>query len=295
MTHLDDGEYGSTVAENGNGLSLSPVLPTSANRWPPRPLQIVSLLDVIKFPAANFALIMQNLTLVYTDALKRTGVVSNDDIKLYDRSVIDALDHSKDVGLALSKMSLERLSEALRKGQMTYEEVKAGVNDVLDRMNDETFSQLFIQIPSEVASYYADDPQFGEQAASRFPKITEDIQEAAKCFAVGRYTACVFHLMRVTEFAVQQLGKRLAINLVGEKNWANILDEVDKAIKVLPIKNSHQKAKRNRLAEASAHLRMVKDAWRNDVMHPKETYTEEEAERVFRNVKDFMVHLATKL
>jgi len=119
---------------------------------------------VIKFPAANFALIMQNLTLVYTDALKRTGVVSNDDIKLYDRSVIDALDHSKDVGLALSKMSLERLSEALRKGQMTYEEVKAGVNDVLDRMNDETFSQLFIQIPSEVASYYADDPQFGEQS-----------------------------------------------------------------------------------------------------------------------------------
>jgi hypothetical protein len=30
-------------------------------------------------------------------------------------------------------------------------------------------------------------------------------------------------------------------------------------------------------------------------MHPKESYSEEEAERVFRNVKDFMVHVATKL
>jgi HEPN domain-containing protein len=101
--------------------------------------------------------------------------------------------------------------------------------------------------------------------------------------------------MRVTESAVQYLGRRLGISLVKEKNWHNILDEVDKAIKALPVKGSRQKAIRNRYAESSAHLRMVKDAWRNDVMHPKETYTEEEAERVFRNVKDFMVHLATKL
>jgi hypothetical protein len=101
--------------------------------------------------------------------------------------------------------------------------------------------------------------------------------------------------MRIMEFAVQHLGTKLGISLVAEKNWANILDQVDKTVKALPTKNSNQKAKRNRFSEASAHLRMVKDAWRNDVMHPKETYTDEEAERVFRNVKDFMVHLATKL
>jgi hypothetical protein len=97
------------------------------------------------------------------------------------------------------------------------------------------------------------------------------------------------------EVATQELGNRLGISLVDEKNWHNILDEVDKAIKKLPTASGHQKAARNRFAESSAHLRMVKDAWRNDVMHPKSTYTDEEAERVFRNVKDFMVHLATKL
>jgi hypothetical protein len=63
----------------------------------------------------------------------------------------------------------------------------------------------------------------------------------------------------------------------------------------MPVTTSRKKVRRNRYAEASAHLRIVKDAWRNDVMHPKESYTEEEAERVFRNVKDFMVHMATKL
>jgi HEPN domain-containing protein len=131
--------------------------------------------------------------------------------------------------------------------------------------------------------------------AKKFPKVTGDIQEAGRCFASGRNTATVFHLMRVMEASVKFLGRRLKIDLVTRKNWGVILDQVDKAIKGLPVRVSRQRARRDRLAEASAHLRMVKDAWRNDVMHPKESYSEEEAERVFRNVKDFMVHVATKL
>ncbi len=164
----------------------------------------------------------------------------------------------------------------------------------MDRIVDELNSHLFLQVSSTRAEYYKDKPQFGPEVADKFPKAITDVQEAGKCFATERYTACVFHLMRVMEIAVQSLGNKLGISQVNEKRWHNILGEVDKAIKALPIGDSQQKATRNRFAEASAHLRMVKDAWRNDVMHPKETYTEEEAERVFRNVKDFMVHLATK-
>jgi|SRR6266850_3392181 len=93
---------------------------------------------------------------------------------------------------------------------------------------------------------------------------------------------------------VQYLGKRLNINLQ-EKVWGKILAEVDTAIGKLPLNTSQQKSVRNKYAEASAQLRMVKDAWRNNVMHPKETYTEEEAERIFRNVKDFMVYLGSKI
>lgn len=58
---------------------------------------------------------------------------------------------------------------------------------------------------------------------------------------------------------------------------------------------ARQKKARNKYAQASVYLENVKNAWRNDVMHPKETYTEEEAERVLRTVKDFMVYLATEL
>jgi hypothetical protein len=203
--------------------------------------------------------------------------------------------YCESLGLHSVVDQMGRVLTAVKDETCTYQNLRDLVPDLTNRLNDDLKRTAFLYVPPARVQFYLDAPQFGQEVADKFPKSVEDIQEAAKCFALARYTATVFHLMRVMEGATQYLGKRLGISLVGEKNWHNILDEVDKAIKAHPAKNSYQKAKRNKLAEASAHLRMVKDAWRNDVMHPKETYTEDEADRVFRNVKDFMVHLATKL
>jgi hypothetical protein len=93
------------------------------------------------------------------------------------------------------------------------------------------------------------------------------------------------------ESAVQEFGQVLGILAVNEKNWQNILDEVNKAIKALPSKGLHTSA----LSEAAANLYSVKLAWRNEVMHPKATYTPEEAKDVFRQVKLFMGNLVEVL
>jgi len=255
----------------------------------------VSLLEVLKFDAQVFVVMMDNLRLVQDiGGLRGSQEVTEQQKLSYTSNLLDALSLCRQIGLNLSSVHLNRLIEQFN-AKPTYQALEAEVQVVIDRIHDELGSFLFLHIPSERVAYFEDVPQFGDQVANKFPKVIADIQDAAKSFGAGLYTACVFHLMRVMEYSTQYLGKRLGISLVHEKNWHNILDEVDKAIKALPTKNSAQKAKRNRLSEASAHLRMVKDAWRNDVMHPKETYTEEEAERVLRNVKDFMVHLATKL
>ena len=94
--------------------------------------------------------------------------------------------------------------------------------------------------------------------------------------------------MRVVEIGVQKLGNKLAVALAEEKNWQNILDEVNKAIKKLDQKAESTK----RFAASAAHLYNVKLAWRNEVMHPKATYTEQEADEIFRHVKTFISDLA---
>lgn len=90
------------------------------------------------------------------------------------------------------------------------------------------------------------------------------------------------------EVGVQKFGTKLGVTLVAEKNWQNILDEINKA-----IKNMDQKAPETKeLAATSANLYSVKLAWRNEVMHPNDTYTLEEADNLIRQVKIFMEQLA---
>jgi hypothetical protein len=150
---------------------------------------------------------------------------------------------------------------------------------------------LFFHLPSTQAEFYEKKELFGASVATRFPNLQADIIEAGNCLALGCATACVFHLMRVMESAVQEFGRVLGILAVDTKNWQNILDEVNKVIKGLPSKGTLTPS----LSEAAANLYSVKLAWRNEVMHPKATYTVREAEDVLRQVKLFMNTLADRI
>lgn len=134
-------------------------------------------------------------------------------------------------------------------------------------------------------------PLLGSEVEAKFPNMSEDIAEAGKCLALERPTAAVFHLMRIMELAVRKLGDELGISLVEEKNWQNILDEVNKAIKAL----DHKQKRTKDLAAAASHLYAVKVAWRNEVMHPKQTYTPEQATAIFDGVRVFVADLAALL
>jgi hypothetical protein len=147
----------------------------------------------------------------------------------------------------------------------------------------------FFYLPTMRANYYDQKELFGVSVNNKFTTIQYDMVEAGNCYAMGRSTACVFHLMRIMEVGVQQFGNKLGVTFVDSKNWQNILDETNKAIRALPPKDAVTKT----MSEISANLYAVKLAWRNEVMHPNVTYTLEEAENLIRQVKLFIGQLAT--
>jgi HEPN domain-containing protein len=260
---------------------------------------------MLQFYAYDFVTALANLAIAHANAAAvgnhdesdrdEKSIISSKDCRVPLSCLNAALTECEKIKLKDSAKLLKRLTQKYSGETETWERLANDSSAAIERMLDELDGLVFVHVPPEVSEFYINDCLFGVAVAKKFPKVTGDIQEAGRCFASGRNTATVFHLMRVMEASVKFLGRRLKIDLVTRKNWGVILDQVDKAIKGLPVRVSRQRARRDRLAEASAHLRMVKDAWRNDVMHPKESYSEEEAERVFRNVKDFMVHVATKL
>lgn len=147
---------------------------------------------------------------------------------------------------------------------------------------------------SDVEFWKQRDPLFGKAVADKLPDMAEDIEESGKCLATQRYTASVFHLMRVMESAVEKFAGLLNIEPIDsrgkDKGWQNFLNEANKAIRLLP-----QDTYAKRLDGISAHLYHVKSAWRNETMHPKATYTREQALAIFAAVKAFVSDLSELL
>jgi hypothetical protein len=163
--------------------------------------------------------------------------------------------------------------------------------------------RLFLSLSPDEAKYYEQtQPLFGAEVQDTFPEIQVDVEEAGKCLALGRYTACVFHLMRVMELGVQRFGRELGVEerLTRENPWGTILNAVNGKLKERYEGNQDQKMTAERKAERDSHaetivyLRNVKNAWRNPTMHPAATYTEEQAKQIFDSVRAFICDFTKK-
>lgn len=220
-----------------------------------------------------------------------TCLIGPDQKKLEDAlRDVEAICHPSRLDLPVTLDYIPAVRDALQSAK-TYADVQGFVGQLRERMHSELKHRLFLFVPPAEGRLYNQKEAFGPDVARKFPKATCDIEHAGDCIAVGQYTAAVFHLMRVMERGLQRLGKKLGIKVTEEKNWQNILDQIDKAVRSLPDNSPQLKSRKQKLAAASAHLSQVKLAWRNPVMHPKADYSPENAAEIYGNVKTFMCHL----
>jgi hypothetical protein len=198
-------------------------------------------------------------------------------------------ENCQEIGLKLAVQAATDYRIELEAGRIkTYSDASEAIVTLDKIITLQLRENLFMSVPADRAAFYAKPQLFGKAVNNRFSACQYDIEESGNCYAAGRGTACAFHLMRVMETAVREFGAALGIALTNEKNWQNILDQVNKTIKTLPAKDSRTVA----LSQAAGHLYNVKVAWRNPTMHPKTTYTLEEAGDLISAVRAFMNELA---
>jgi hypothetical protein len=139
-------------------------------------------------------------------------------------------------------------------------------------------------------------PLFGEAVEKAFPSAVYDIEEAGKCLALQRSTACVVHLMRVLEIGLNRLAAQFGVPFENV-NWQNVIDQIEVKIRnINSVSNgANWKVDEQYYSEAAAHFRFLKNAWRNHAMHVREQYDEPRAEVILNNVRAVMTHLATHL
>lgn len=170
------------------------------------------------------------------------------------------------------------------------------------------FSELsqvkFVYIPPPKAKLLGDLASRWGGIWQRFPVVEQDSRHAAECYSVEQNTACIFHLMRVTEYGLRHIAKKVGVKLTDKgkpqpieyATWDKVIAEIKKQITAARAL-SHGPKKNKKLqfySDAAENLTYVRDVWRNEISHTRKSYNEAEALGVLTRVRDFMALLASK-
>jgi len=231
-------------------------------------------------------------------ARKMSAVIGGDDSLsqeqkqdcLHDAEAAGTLCHR--LGLTLSELLIKRIKDCLTQdAQISLNDIIKLNDELENRMIDEMKSRKFFSIEPDKQQLLVDD-LFGKQVAEAFPSVEQDIKHAGKCLAFEEWTASVFHSMRILEIGLSVLAKDVDVPKVDYRNWESLIQDIETNIKTA---SAGDKIKEQFYSEAALQFRYFKNAWRNHVMHVRDTYDEQRAETIFSHAREFMVHLSAKL
>ena len=258
------------------------------------PGQLWSLLDMLRFYAASFGIVMSNIA--RTNAMIRAFEGVEGDLE-YLRKEIEALleetsAHVMTLPLPLMLIhQFERLEKSVQTAPIG--ELAILLRELHNNVTSELSSRYFLMLSvNERVLYEQQDPPFGEKVQGKFPEAALDIAAASRCHALGEWTACVFHLMRVLEHGLRLIADEVGVN-AAQENWKNVIDQIESKIRAFEqLPKTPEKETRLRfLSGAAAQFRYFKDAWRNHVSHANKNYDEHSASPVWVHVESFMIAL----
>jgi hypothetical protein len=198
----------------------------------------------------------------------------------------------------------DRIENLLKKlvGIVTLDEVAHGLKSIRETIDHELKDRHFYYYPPDKAKKLLSLNSDWQKVHKAFSSTKQDIESAVDCYAVEQNTACIFHLMRVTERGLRALARERGIALAktDELEWANweqIINDIHGSIKAIRIKPKAQ-ARADALEFYDGALmtfRSYKDVYRNSIIHTRNHYDENDALYVLKHVRLFMEKLSARI
>lgn len=199
----------------------------------------------------------------------------------------------KTTGLNLALAYTQRIRWHFAEGPVSGTDMLGFMNQLQERIQDELSQELLFQIPRSNVPFYEQPDLFGVEVSQSFPSALFDIEEAGKCLALARATACVMHLSRVVEVALRSLASEM--RLPSRNDWGKHIDDIQKELEKRYKIAGSRTPDEAFYSEAVSKIDHIRTAWRNPTMHVDRVYTDEIAMDIFLAIKSLMRHLATRL
>jgi len=207
-----------------------------------------------------------------------------------DRRFLEAM------GYAVSVANMDAFRAALTTQPLDGKTIRRAADHLYENLLHELRDSYFLVLSEQEAAWFTNQQPFGEEVAKAFPSAKYDVAEATNCLALGRGTACVFHLARVVESAIRQIAEELNFQIPVNPNWENVIAPFRAELSKPPKDRSVEwNADAAFFASISERVMAIRDAWRNKAVHVEGKYTPDQAEEIWESVRTFMRLMATKL
>jgi hypothetical protein len=230
---------------------------------------------------------------------KTTNIITIRDRASFDELYETVEEQCVELDLTASVATIRKMRAVLEKNGSKYGELFSFGDELYGRIHDEMKTRQFLALSMEESARFINPKLSWKEVVVQFPSATVDIEEATRCIALSRATAGVFHMMRSMEIAIRATARCLGIAdpvKPAERNWGVILQTLKNSI------DAHNQGNPtwtiaddgHFFEDAYASFDAVRNAWRNPTMHVERTYTEDDAEDVWRAVRALTRKLASR-
>lgn len=302
---IDEAETAEKVHSLDISLDNSPLnLDNGAHRLG----SVWEVLETYAWPLVNHVSALQGIRNNLEErfaTLLRTNEPSAADFRQQDRDNFRVV--AENFGLWLKSHELLSALDCLKRIEEEFSDDEPSIQELISRLRmfneileDELRRRVFLFVVPEDANLYRSPLASFSLTWGAYPSTRPEIDEACRCYALGRYTACVFHCMAILQSGLYALAGAAGATLrypIELAEWQDVLSAIEK--KIEPMRNEPRSAARDErvkfFSECAVQFRYFKDAWRNHVAHMRETYDRDQTHSILLHVRDFMEKLSTRV
>jgi hypothetical protein len=268
---------------------------------------VVSLLAMLEFSAREYVEWSHHIGVALGSVCKKP--VSNDLYKAFNRMMSETTrlnlpatkQHMAEMILEMMDANPEKSSLSadgdLRITDATLDAPRLchHIESIYTSLKAELRAILFKAVPSEKRKYCDPEWLIKTNIYSKFPELVDEFQRAGRCFAYGENTACIFHLMRVSEFCLRRIADSLNVPF-NPRSWHDIGDRITAEMdKKYQAKKEDWKKLEPFYAEILRDIQAIGRGHRNPSLHELEKkYDEREAAYMLTVIEEFGRHVAGK-
>ncbi|SPF40523.1 hypothetical protein SBDP1_300031 [Syntrophobacter sp. SbD1] len=193
------------------------------------------------------------------------------------------------VSCALLEKKIDDPPRSRREFELLYEAVVTEIE-----------SRLFLYVPAERAVFHESRFNLEQPIVANFPNASKEIVRACNCYALGEFTASVFHSMRAVEIGLWVFAKKFdpgypfPVELAG---WQDLITHIESKIsemKKLP-RGEKKDEELKFCSSAASQFFYFNNAYRKHVSHSRENYNQSEALKIASDTLEFLSRLSSTL